>query len=305
MTFLLPDSCVKNASLSFETLSRTSREIQLVDTASDSHVYLPEHVASASSGYLRGMLEADKTQQKYLVLLPRPDAAKEVLMYLKTGMFSALSLGAENFIPVLINAHYLQLDKVIETLASLFRIEAKHIMESKSFKQGELPASLFMQLIPKEGGTGKFATKCYLTNTYSWVAFEKDTQRSVVPTMLATANGLQVLAAWFQSENPDSKSVQMMLVKALLELHTEEKNKVQSLEAKLLEAEVRNRGAEVHIAEMNARPPEVVTQRVIQKVKVPVCNGFLLMIIVILVVVMLMLLGLFASTPSRTNHYGL
>merc|ERR1711964_821860 len=96
MSLLLPDSCLKNANLSFETLPKTSREIQLVDTASDFHVYLPEHVASACSGYLRGMLEADKSQEKYLILLPRPDAAKEVLMYLKTGMFSALYFRSKN-----------------------------------------------------------------------------------------------------------------------------------------------------------------------------------------------------------------
>merc|ERR1711964_508073 len=163
--------------------------------------------------------------------------------------------------------------------------------ESKSFKQGELPASLFMQLIPRpEAGMGKsLTTKDYLTTSYVWreFQFQNDTQRSAVPTMSATANGLQVLAAWFQSENPDSKSVQMTLIKALVKLYTEEtsrkileKNKVQNLEAQ--------------IAEMNARPPKVVIQKVKEATGCEIC---LFMTIVFLVIVLIIM-------PSRTNHHG-
>merc|ERR1711964_578811 len=164
--------------------------------------------------------------------------------------------------------------------------------ESKSFKQGELPASLFMQLIPRpEAGMGKsLTTKDYLTTSYVWreFQFQNDTQRSAVPTMSATANGLQVLAAWFQSENPDSKSVQMTVIKALVELYTEQKklhteetsNRRIETSRKLLEKN-KVQSLEAQIAEMNARPPKVV----IQRVKEPT-NCLLVMTIVILVILL-------------------
>jgi len=195
MTYAISEEVLKDASIPFDALCEDSRTIKITDTTSKISILVFENIVKASSKYLTAMIESDKTRTEYEIKLPRQDVAKELFMYLRSGDFYSMRVGQDNFVPILINANYLQLERAEVALRRIFLENGLDITKSESFQNGDLSSNLLMSCLK---GT---------TDLGAYLARNND-------------SGLEVLKRWSSSKNPDNTSMPTRMLQAFIDRGT-------------------------------------------------------------------------------------
>jgi len=192
--YSVSENILKQASLPFDMLGEDSRSITIHDSNSGVTIRTQEHIACACSNLLAAMVQMDRHQTEYVIHLPRPECAEQILTYLKVGTFTTMVVHRENFVPLLVNANYLQMERAFRGLQYIFLEYADDIQRSQSFKRGELTGNLLMSCF------GTFSTQALV----SYLRYKDNTGRSV-------------LKNWFKTQDPDTLGPPMKMVNALLD----------------------------------------------------------------------------------------